>query len=187
MASLFQLDPTSVYLMDDIDSLVLFPMENGRFRADQVVSGGTYEVYRKRVQPPEFSSPTFTHHSPYGAYTGPSFKSGGLPLPHPPRSKNVKIKKTIEMVSLSKKGKVKKGKHDYTTVTQIAVSLTPVECNVDDVTEKVSEQVQVRSILLDSKCFHYSGMTQHQELSFGKAREKSWLHQLHFGRSCLGV
>lgn len=57
------------------------------------------------------------------------------------------------VVNLHKKGKAKKGKVDYTTVTQVVVSMTPAECNVNDVATKVSEQVGFPTILLDSKCF----------------------------------
>ena len=84
--------------------------------------------------PQESSS---VHSSPYGAYPTPSFKHN-FPLPHPPRSsKTGKIKKTIMVVNLHKKGKAKKGKVDYTTVTQVVVSMTPAECNVNDVATSV--------------------------------------------------
>lgn len=79
--------------MDEIDSLVLFPQENGKFKNDQIVHGATYEVHGTELIPQESSS---VHSSPYGAYPTPSFIHN-FPLPHPPRS--------------SKTGKIKKNNH----------------------------------------------------------------------------
>ena len=33
IASLFKLDPATVYLMEEIESLVLFPLDNGKFKS----------------------------------------------------------------------------------------------------------------------------------------------------------
>ena len=43
IASLFKLEPTSVYLMEEIDSLVLFPLDDGKFKPNQLVANATYE------------------------------------------------------------------------------------------------------------------------------------------------
>ena len=56
--------------------------------------------------------------------------------PLPPRSKSSKIKKSILVVSLSKKGKEKKGKMEYTAVTEVVVSLSLADCNVPAVTDR---------------------------------------------------
>lgn len=64
-----------------------------------------------------------------------------------------KIKKTILLISLSKKGKNKaKGKLDYKAVTRVVASLMPSQCNVPAVTQLVSQQVGFVVQLLDSKC-----------------------------------
>ena len=57
------------------------------------------------------------------------------------------------VVSLSKKGKEKKGKLEYTTVTQVVVSLSPSECNVPAISQLVSQQLGFQAILLDCKCY----------------------------------
>lgn len=160
-----------MYLTEDIDSLVLFPQENGRFKNDQVICGATYEVHGTEFVSKEFSS---VHSSPYGAYANPlSYYKGDLPPPHPPRStKNAKIKKTIMVVSLHKKGKAKKGRIEYTTVTQVVVSMTPAECNVSHVTDKVSELIGFPAILLDSKCFPLMKNESTSGLEFWKSTRK---------------
>ena len=104
--------------MDEIGGLVLFPLENGKFELRNIIVGKTYEVHREVVSMSvsEATSRSPVTSSPFGAYTGCSCPD--LP-PHPPRSKNAKIKKTITVVSLSKKGKGKERlRLDYTTVTK---------------------------------------------------------------------
>lgn len=141
--------------------MVLFPLESGKFKSNQVVIGSTYEVHGEPISgsPDATSSATPQRIStPYGVYTNPTFQSVTNPLPpHPPRSsKTCKIKKTIVMVTVSKKGKDRpKGnsKLDYTAVTQVVVSLTAAQCNVPAVTELVTQQVGFNVQLLDSKCY----------------------------------
>lgn len=95
--------------------MVLFPLENGSFKLNQVLVGGTYEVHGNC--PRDSPVPLVAHmQTPFGAYTNPTFSTPSSSLPHPPRSsKTSNIKKTIVMVSLSKKGKAKaKARLDYT-------------------------------------------------------------------------
>ena len=168
-----------MYLVDEIDSLVVFPQDNGKFRDDQVKIGNTYEVHgttsvpqdTTRGFPPQTSSRGFPVQAPFGAYTQPSF-CNNLPPPHPPRSsKCSKIKKTLEVVTLYKKGKSKKGKLEYTTVTQVVVSMTPAECTVSNATQ-VSEQVGFEVILLDSKCFPLMKNESTSGIDFWKSTRK---------------
>lgn len=123
--------------------------------------GSTYEVHGEPItgSPDATSSAILQHVSTlYGVYTNPTFQSVMNPLPpHPPRSsKTYKIKKTIVMVSVSKRGKDRpKGnsKLDYTAVMQVVVSLTAAQCNVLAVTELMTKQVGFNVQLLDSKCY----------------------------------
>ena len=120
--------------MEEVENLVLFPMENGRFKTSQITAGCTYEVHGESAHD---SAARVTQQSgvgtPYGAYTSPTFRTSP-PLPHPPRlSKTSRvIKKTIMVISLSQKNKGKAkcsaSRTDYTMVTQIVVSLTSPCC-----------------------------------------------------------
>ena len=164
--------------------MVLFPLENGRFKLNHVLVGGTYEVHRNC--PPDAPMPLAAHvQSPYGAYTNPTFSNPSPPLPHPPRSSKLtnKIKKTIVMVSLSKKGKEKaKARLDYTPVTQVVVSLTPAQCSVPAVTQLVTQQVEFEVLLLDSKCYPVltNDQTRPLDQNSGKVRKKYLDHQNQF-------
>lgn len=90
IASLFKLDPATVYLMEEIKSLVLFLLDNGKFKSNQIVADGTYEVHGNPIKPSDSSQRSAG--SPFGAYTNPTYHSD-LPPPHPPRSlKSNKIK-----------------------------------------------------------------------------------------------
>ena len=160
IACLFKVDPSTVYLVDDIDSAVLFPLESGKFKTSKIIPGATYEVHGNSVTASTSAcTSTSSSHSlqpcvssPFGSYTNPSFQ-GDMPPPHPPRSKFNKIKKSILVVSLSKKGKEKKGKIEYTAVTQVVVSLSLADCNVATVTDRVTQQVGFQAVVLDSKCY----------------------------------
>ena len=151
IANLFSLDPSWVYLVEETESLVVFPLDSGKFKTSQIIAESTYEVHGTRI----ISSDAQCHHSgahPFGAYTQPTYH-GDISPPHPPPRALGKIKKSIVVVSLSKKGKHKKGKLEYTAVTQVVVSISPSDCNVSSITPLVSEQVGFQAILLDSKCY----------------------------------
>lgn len=76
------------------------------------------------------------------------------PPPHPPHSKAAKFKKTIMVVSLSRKGKGKERQRlDYTTVTQVVVSLRESNCTVAAVGAAVTQHIGFDVILMDSKCY----------------------------------
>lgn len=113
ISNLFKLDPPSIYLVDSSDNMVLFPLESGKFKVNQVVVGYTYEVHGSPLDAAS-ATPQYSTSTPYGAYTNPTFQASPPP-PHPPRSSKMsKIKKTILLISLSKKGK-DKAKGSWTT------------------------------------------------------------------------
>ena len=140
--------------------MVLFPLDDGKFKSAQITIGATYDVHGNPQNLDTASSTASTHNqftTPYGVYTNPTFKGGySPPPPHPPRSsKTSKIKKTIMMVSLTaKQGKTRgQSKLEYTTVTQVVVSLSQSQCNVPTIAQQVTQQVGFEVILLDSKCY----------------------------------
>ena len=157
VANLFSLDPQSIYLTEEVDGLVLFPMDNGKFKANQIIIGATYVVHGNQTS--SSSEATSSHSAsplmPYGAYTSCTYSQFDPPPPHPPRSlKSNEIKKNILVVSLSKKGKERAKQHlEYTTVTQIVISLSPSQCSVPAIAQIVTQQVGFQVILLDSKCY----------------------------------
>ena len=165
ISSLFKLEASSVYLVEEIDNMVLFPLENGEFKSSHVFPSSTYEVHGNAAVTPELSSTSMSLpvtsgiNIPYGGYTSPTFQSNSTPPPHLPcTSKNSnKIKKTIVLVNVSKKAKGKEklgtGKVDYTAITQVVVSMTAVQCNVPTISKLVEQQVGFEVMLLDSKCF----------------------------------
>ena len=144
IANLFKLEPQSIYLAEEIENMIIFPLENGKFKLNQLLIGNTYEVYGNgRQLDSVMSLPVST---PFGAYVNPTFP----PPPHPPRAaKPISIKKSIVIINVSKK----KGKLDYKTVTQVVVSLTLSQCNVNAVTQLVTQQVGFQVQLLDCKCY----------------------------------
>ena len=128
---------------------MLFPLESGKFRVDQIIVAGRYQVHGELKCA---SEPTTSHFSPFGAYTGRTCPD--IIPPHPPRTKSMKFKKTIMIVSLSKKGKGRdRQRLEYSTVTQVVVSLSPSQCTVQAVGEVVTQQVGFDVVLLDSKCY----------------------------------
>ena len=145
IASLFKLDPANIYLLEQIESKVVFPLENGTFKPDQIMVNATYLVHGSDLHgcpTKSLESPGSGIHTPYGAYTHPTFHGNVSSELHPPRSsKTNKIKKSIMVVSLSKKGKQKKGKVEYSVVTQIVVSISPCDCNVPAITQLVTQQL----------------------------------------------
>ena len=85
------------------------------------------------------------------------------------------------VISLHKKGK---GKIEYTTVTEIVLLMTPSECNVSNITDKVSEQVGFPAVLLDSKCFPLIKNDSTSGVEFWKSTRKYWRLRLHYGIGC---
>jgi urease accessory protein UreE len=83
-----------------------------------------------------------------------SYACPDLIPPHPSRTKSTKFKKTIMIVSLSNKEKGRdRQRLEYTTVTQVVVSLSPSQCTVQAVGDLVAQQVGFDVVLLDSKCY----------------------------------
>ena len=122
---------------------MLFPLDDGKFRGNQIVVGSTYYVHG------ESQGTTEPTTRPFGAYTRRTCPD--LQSPHPPRTRTTRFKKTIMIVSLSKQGKGK-GQQciEYTTVTQVVVTLSPSQCTVQAVG---AQQVGFEVVLLDSKCY----------------------------------
>jgi len=79
--------------------MVLFPLESGKFKSNQVVIGSTYEVHGEPISgsPDATSSATPQCISTaYGVYTNPTFQSVTNPLPphplaHRRRTKLIKL------------------------------------------------------------------------------------------------
>ena len=164
IANLFKLEPSSVYLVEELDNVVLFPIHNGRFKVAQVKPGFTYEVHGDEPTSSSKEAPTSAvtpggFGSPFGAYA--SLYDSATPFPNPPHAPRSKkpIRKTIILVSLSSKDKDKPTsskaslRMDYSIVTQVVISLVPSQCNVQTVAELVTQQVGFEVVLLDSKCF----------------------------------
>jgi hypothetical protein len=83
-----------------------------------------------------------------------SYACPDLIPPHLPRTKSTKFKKMIMIVSLSNKEKGRdRQRLEYTTVTQVVVSLSPSQCTVQAVGDLVAQQVGFDVVLLDSKCY----------------------------------
>ena len=181
IANLFHRNPSTVYLMDEIGGLVLFPLDNGKFKLSNVVIGKTYEVHGEEAPSMSASEATPTASrslgisSPFGAYT--SRTCSDIPPPHLPRPKSTKFKKTIMIVSLAKKGKGKERSQcsirlDYTTVTQVVVSLSVAQCTVMAVAGLVTQQVGFDVILMDSKCYPLLNSEGTAGLDFWKSTRK---------------
>ena len=164
IAAAFSLQPP-IYLIKEFDNSVLFPSEaSGKFVPTSLSSGSLYEVQGAEPTPDNSSVPNFLSRvqSPYGAYpypppTHPSHTPSN-PLPHPPRSKQRVIKKTILLANLSardphKPSTSRANRLVHTIVTQIIISLDPSECNVTKAAENVRKQVGFDPVLLDCKLF----------------------------------
>ena len=136
ISNLFRLEPSTIYLVEDAELHVIFTLDYGKFNRNVIVAGLTYEVHGNQLN----SNNSQSRPSPFGAYTQPRYHWDPLP-PHPPHALG-KVKKNIVVVSLSQKEKQKKGKLDYTTVTQVVVPIWPSDCNVPAVTRLVSQQVR---------------------------------------------
>ena len=148
-------------------------MESGKFNESVLITGNTYEVHGNPHQ-----STLAAYGMLYCAYTGRAYTGrtcDNLPPPHPPRyAKSTKVKKTIMIVSLSKKCKEKKGRNiklNYSVVTQVVITLPLCQCNVSVATEKVTKQVGY-DILLDSKCLPVLTSEGTSGLEFWKSTRK---------------
>ena len=177
IANLFKLDPSSVYLVEEVANVVLFPIHNGRFKTAQVKPGYTYEVHGDQPtskEAPASASPG-GYGTPYGAYTNPYDST--ISFANPPRAKKP-LQKTIALVSLSSKDKNKPTsskaslKMDYSIVTQVVVSLVPSQCNVQVVGDLVAQQVGFEVVLLDSKCFPLLANESTSGVDFWKSTRK---------------
>ena len=149
ISNLFRLEPSTIYLVEDAEFHVIFPLDDGKFNRNVIVAGLTYEVHGSQLN----SSNSQSRPSPFRAYTQPTYHGDSLP-PHPPHALG-KVKKNIIVVSLSQKGKQKKGKLDYTTVTHVVVPISPSDCNVPAVSKLEREMEFLKELgqaLLCSVC-----------------------------------
>lgn len=154
---MFQLQPSSIYLVKDFEDIAVFPHEaSGRFNRTLIELTSVYTVHGEEsvvhsaTPSAPLSSPSS---SAYRAYTGPTQH-----VP-PPRSqltqrrKSATFRKTLQVVSLSlpnqnKPTSSKASTHlDYKVVTQLVVSLEVGQCSPSQ------QQVGFEVVLLDSKCF----------------------------------
>ena len=154
--------PRTLFLVEEVENIAVFPDDSGQFRPSQVTVGVTYEVHGdstctmdKTVMEP---SSSLHSSSPYGAYTAPVYPPSKHPQPFMHASKSKPLRRSISLVSLSevdptKPCSSKAGKFEYTIVTQLYVCLAPDQCNVSCVTDLVAKQVGFSVILLDSKCY----------------------------------
>ena len=76
------------------------------------------------------------------------------------------------VVSLSKKGKEKKGKLEYTAVTQVVVSLSPTESNVPAISQMVTQQLGFQAVLLDCQCYPLMSNESTSGIDFWKSTRK---------------
>ena len=154
---LFKLHPLTIYLVEEIDNIPVWPSKNsGKFRAGQLVPTYTYEVHGESVKERDLQSqqsdfqPTAI---PYAAYTRPT-------IPHAPRStKKASVTTKVLLVSLTARDTSRtssskvSAKVDYNIVTNVPLSLKPSQCNVKGVTQFITNQVGFQVVLLDSKCY----------------------------------
>ena len=154
ISSIFRVLPNTLFLVEEIDNVAIFPNDSGHFKPSQLSNGTTYEVHGEDVDRPMEASALSQPSTPFGAYTSPVFPAPKQSLI--PKSKS--LRRVISLVSLSaidptKPGSSKASKFDYTIVTQVYVCLTPDQCNVGSVTDLVAKQVGFAVILLDCKCY----------------------------------
>ena len=154
VSSIFRVLPNTLFLVEEIDNVAIFPDDSGHFKPSQLSNGTTYEVHGEDVDRPMEASALSQPSTPFGAYTSPVFPASKQSLI--PKSKS--LRRAISLVSLSaidptKPGSSKASKFDYTIVTQVYVCLTPDQCNVGSVTDLVAKQVGFAVILLDCKCY----------------------------------
>ena len=161
---MFQLQPSSIYLVNEFDNIAVFPSEtSGRFNRSAIESSAIYIVHGDEISSisqanSPIASPSPVNPGAYGAYTGPT---AFLPPPNMQAAKRRKstFNKTIALVSLNspnpnKPSTSKASSHlDYKVVTQVIISLEIGHCSPSVVAESVRQQVGFEVVLLDSKCF----------------------------------
>ena len=149
IAAVFRLQPSSLYLAEEFDNIVIFPHEqSGRFNKQQIDSRCSYEVHGDEVVAPT------SHGAPFWwlYWSFPSAcNSFNVTSPHPPtfpaagRKKNT-FRKTIVLVSLTstsadKPSSSKSPGLNYTVVTQVVVTLEANNCSSGVVADLVKQQV----------------------------------------------
>ena len=166
IAPVFQLQPTTVYLVNEFDNVAVFLHEtSGRFNRSLIDHSAVYAVHGEEVTGSTSNSPSRAVNlgagalTPFGAYTGPTLQ---VPPPRPQlslRRRPTTFRKTVAVVSLSlpsssKPSTSKASAHlEYNVVTQVVVTLEVGRCSPVNVAELVNQQVGFQVVLLDSKCF----------------------------------
>ena len=164
ISPVFQLQPNTVYLVNEFDNVAVFPNDtSGRFNRSLINPSAVYAVHGEEMggSTPFTPSPAANSGAltPFGAYHGPMSQ---LPPPRPQlslRRKSTTFRKTVAVVSLSypssnKASTSKATFHlDYKIVTQVVVTLEVGNCSPDIVADLIKQQVGFQVVLLDSKCF----------------------------------
>ena len=176
IASLFKIDPASVYLVEEIDNSAIFPSDTGQFQSPQILAGMTYEVHGERKSNNE-SSPSSHTQTPYGSYPSPLFASSrsfkALQALPPARVPKKAIRRAVSLVSLTaadptKPSSSKASRLEYNIVTQVFLCLTPELCNINSVSDLVTRQVGF-PVILDSKCYPLSDNSGTTGIDFWKS------------------
>ena len=179
IAAVFRLQPSSLYLAEEFDNIVIFPYEqSGIFNKQQIDSRCSYQVHGDEVVVPT------SHGAPFGGYTGPSHQHmipSTLPPPPSPtfpaagRKKNT-FRKTIVLVSLTstsadKPFSSKSSGLNYTVVTQVVVTMEANNCSSGAAADLVKQQVGYEVILVSAAMFWI--LRPVEALSTGSLQEKS--------------
>ena len=161
MSPVFQLQSSSIYLVNEFDNVAVFPNEtSGRFNRSLIDMDAVYNVHGDEIS---MHSSHSSHAQPagaFGAYAGPTapalLRPSTASVSAHKRRKSA-FNKTIALVCLSSPDPNKPGTSrathlDYKIVTQVV----PIEagfCSPSSVAERVHQQVGFEIVLLDSKCF----------------------------------
>ena len=155
---MFQLQPSSIYLVKEFDNVAVFPHEtSGRFNRTLIDPSAVYTVHGDEISGAHTtpsSNPAVI--SSYGAYTGPTAHLPPSRI-HTTQHRKSNFRKTLPLVSLSAPNKPSTSRAsfnlDYKVITQVVVSLEMGHCSAAMIAELVRQQVGFEVILLDSKCF----------------------------------
>ena len=182
IATLFRVQPGSIYLLKEHAETAIFPGHSGVFNPSQVEVGCTYEVMGdlSSSDPMDVARP-----APFGGYMASGFSNKAhFPIPHPPTfaaASGISLpsqkgfRKTIILVTLSpapSSSKASKPGVTYTTVTQTQVTVNSSTCKPSVIAGMVSSTVGYDVILLDSKCYPLLDNTATTELDFWKSTRK---------------
>ena len=85
--------PPTLFLVEEVENIVVFPHDVAQFRASQVTVGVTYEIHGDTTDKTPSSSTSLQPSSPYGAYTAPVYPPSKQPQPfmHASKSKPLRL------------------------------------------------------------------------------------------------